>query len=73
MARPWWAGAVSFGLVSIPISVASATEDRSVHFHQVPLEDMGRVRARKVCELENEVVPPISMSRSPMKSSMRCC
>jgi DNA end-binding protein Ku len=57
MPRPLWTGAVSFGLVSIPIRVVSATEDRSVHFHQVHLEDMGRVRTRKVCEIEDKVVP----------------
>ncbi|WP_326770915.1 Ku protein (plasmid) [Streptomyces sp. NBC_01591] len=57
MPRPLWTGAVSFGLVSIPIKVVSATEDRSVHFHQVHLEDMGRVRTRKVCSIEDEVVP----------------
>ncbi|MFJ8856351.1 Ku protein [Streptomyces sp. NPDC102437] len=43
--------------MTIPIKVVSATEDRSVHFHQVHLEDMGRVRTRKVCEIEDEVVP----------------
>ncbi|MFB7214078.1 Ku protein [Streptomyces sp. NPDC056255] len=57
MPRPLWTGAVSFGLVSIPIKVVSATEDRSVHFHQVHLEDMGRVRTRKVCSIDGEVVP----------------
>ncbi|WP_326770834.1 Ku protein (plasmid) [Streptomyces sp. NBC_01591] len=57
MPRPLWTGAVSFGLVSIPIKVVSATEDRSVHFHQVHLEDMGRVRTRKICSIEDEVVP----------------
>lgn len=57
MPRPLWTGAISFGLVSIPIKVISATEDRSVHFHQVHLEDMGRVRTRKVCSIEDEVVP----------------
>ncbi|MGW2089746.1 non-homologous end joining protein Ku [Streptomyces sp. NPDC001880] len=58
MPRPLWTGAISFGLVTIPIKVVSATEDRSVHFHQVHLEDMGRVRTRKVCSIEDEVVPP---------------
>lgn len=55
--RPLWTGAISFGLVTIPIKVVSATEDRSVHFHQVHLEDMGRVRTRKVCSIDDEVVP----------------
>ncbi|MFE7046010.1 Ku protein, partial [Streptomyces atratus] len=58
MPRPLWTGAISFGLVTIPIKVVSATQDRSVHFHQVHLEDMGRVRTRKVCSIDDEVVPP---------------
>lgn len=49
-----WSGAISFGLVTIPIRVSSATEDHSIHFHQVHLEDMARVRTRKVCELDGE-------------------
>ncbi|WP_406384958.1 Ku protein [Streptomyces sp. NBC_01618] len=57
MPRPLWTGAISFGLVTIPVKIISATEDRSVRFHQVHLKDMGRVRTRKVCELDDEVVP----------------
>ncbi|MFE7041742.1 Ku protein [Streptomyces atratus] len=57
MPRPLWTGAISFGLVTIPIKIISATEDRSIRFLQVHLEDMGRVRTRKVCELDDEVVP----------------
>ncbi|WP_371799034.1 Ku protein [Streptomyces sp. NBC_01707] len=52
-----WSGAISFGLVTIPIKVVGATEDHSIRFHQVHLEDMGRVRTRKVCEIDGEVVP----------------
>ncbi|MEE1735202.1 Ku protein [Streptomyces sp. BE147] len=57
MPRPLWTGAISFGLVTIPIKVVSATEDRVIHFHQVHLEDMGRVRTRKICDIDGEVVP----------------
>lgn len=57
MPRPLWTGAISFGLVTIPVKIISATEDRSVRFHQVHLKDCGRVRTRKVCELDDEVVP----------------
>ncbi len=53
MPRTTWSGAISFGLVTVPIHVQSATEDHLIHFHQYHLEDMGRVRNRKVCELEN--------------------
>lgn len=56
MPRPLWTGAISFGLVTIPVKIISATEDRSVRFHQVHLKDGGRVRTRKVCELDDEVV-----------------
>ncbi|MFI0020061.1 non-homologous end joining protein Ku [Streptomyces griseus] len=56
MPRPLWAGAISFGLVTIPVKIVSATEDHDVHFHQVHLADMGRVRTRKVCEIDGEVV-----------------
>ncbi|MFD5814807.1 Ku protein [Streptomyces sp. NPDC127038] len=56
MPRTIWSGAISFGLVTVPIHVVSATEDHSVHFHRVHLADMGRVRTRKVCELEDREV-----------------
>ncbi|MFD7857863.1 Ku protein [Streptomyces microflavus] len=56
MPRPLWAGAISFGLVTIPVKIVSAIEDHDVHFHRVHLTDMGRVRTRKVCELDGQVV-----------------
>jgi DNA end-binding protein Ku len=51
-----WSGAISFGLVTVPIHVQSATENHSIQFHQYHLEDMGRVRVKKVCELEDREV-----------------
>ncbi|MFF7764297.1 non-homologous end joining protein Ku [Streptomyces griseorubiginosus] len=57
MPRTIWSGAISFGLVTIPIHVASATENHSIQFHQYHLEDMGRVRVRKVCDLEGREIP----------------
>jgi DNA end-binding protein Ku len=56
MPRTIWSGAISFGLVTVPIHAASATENHSIQFHQYHLEDMGRVRTRKVCELEDREV-----------------
>ncbi|MET7386191.1 Ku protein [Streptomyces sp. NPDC005529] len=56
MPRTVWSGAISFGLVTVPIQVVSATEDHSIRFHQVHLEDMSRVRVRKVCEIEDREV-----------------
>jgi DNA end-binding protein Ku len=57
MPRTIWSGAISFGLVTIPIHVASATENHSIQFHQYHLEDMGRVRVRKICDLEDREIP----------------
>ncbi|MFI1700682.1 Ku protein [Streptomyces bobili] len=56
MPRTIWSGAISFGLVTVPINVVSATEDHSIRFHQYHLEDGGRIRTRKVCELEDREV-----------------
>ncbi|WP_405694507.1 Ku protein [Streptomyces sp. NBC_01185] len=56
MPRPLWTGAISFGLVTIPIKVVSATENHSISFHQYHQEDMGRIRTRKVCEIDGEVL-----------------
>jgi DNA end-binding protein Ku len=56
MPRTIWSGAISFGLVTVPIHVVSATEDHSVRFHQYHLEDMARVRVRKYCEIEDREV-----------------
>ncbi|GGW73757.1 non-homologous end joining protein Ku [Streptomyces xantholiticus] len=54
MPRPIWSGAISFGLVTIPIKVVPATENHSISFRQVHLEDGGRIRYRKVCELDGK-------------------
>ncbi|NGO43460.1 Ku protein [Streptomyces sp. YC419] len=54
--RSIWNGAISFGLVSIPIKLVNATEHHSVSFRQIHTEDGGRIRYRKVCELEEREV-----------------
>ncbi|MDJ0462245.1 Ku protein [Streptomyces sp. H27-C3] len=55
--RSIWNGAISFGLVSIPIKLVNATENHSISFRQIHTTDGGRVRYRKVCELEGEEIP----------------
>ncbi|MGW0772666.1 non-homologous end joining protein Ku [Streptomyces sp. NPDC002835] len=54
--RSIWNGAISFGLVSIPIKLVNATENHSVSFRQIHAADGGRIRYRKVCELEEKEV-----------------
>ncbi|HEY3263973.1 MAG TPA: Ku protein, partial [Actinomycetota bacterium] len=54
--RSMWKGAISFGLVTIPVSVYPATEEKSVRFNQLHDEDMGRIRYKRVCEIDGEEV-----------------
>ncbi|MFH9745667.1 Ku protein [Streptomyces anulatus] len=54
--RSIWNGAISFGLVSIPVKLVNATENHSISFRQIHLADGGRIRYRKVCELDEEEV-----------------
>jgi DNA end-binding protein Ku len=56
LVRSIWNGAISFGLVSIPIKLVNATESHSISFRQIHTEDGGRIRYRKVCELEDREV-----------------
>lgn len=59
-----WSGAISFGLVTIPIRVTAATEDHSVSFRQIHSEDMGRVRYRKTCELDGRVLTETEIGKA---------
>jgi DNA end-binding protein Ku len=54
--RSIWKGALSFGLVSIPVKMYSATQSNDVAFHQVHAADGGRIRYKRVCELDGEEV-----------------
>ncbi|MFJ3232688.1 Ku protein [Streptomyces sp. NPDC086787] len=54
--RSIWNGAISFGLVSIPIKLVNATESHSISFRQIHTEDGGRIRYRKFCEVEDREV-----------------
>ncbi|MEU9398199.1 Ku protein [Streptomyces sp. SID4985] len=62
--RSIWNGAISFGLVSIPIKVVNATESHAVSFRQVHTEDNGRIRYRKVCELEDREVDQAEIGKA---------
>ncbi|MRJ75508.1 Ku protein [Aeromicrobium sp. SMF47] len=54
--RSIWKGAISFGLVSVPVKVYSATESHDVPLHQVHSKDGGRIRYQRRCEVCGEVV-----------------
>ena len=51
-----WKGAISFGLVTIPVRVYGATEAKSLRFHQLHEPDGGRIRYKRVCSVDGEEV-----------------
>ncbi|MBI4260841.1 MAG: Ku protein [Actinobacteria bacterium] len=55
--RTMWKGAISFGLVSIPIRMYPATEEKTLRFNQLHEEDGGRIRYKRVCAVDGEEVP----------------
>ena len=55
--RAIWKGAVSFGLVNVPVRLFSATENHDVQFRQVHEKDGGRIRYKRVCAIDGEEVP----------------
>ncbi len=61
--RVMWKGAILFGLVSIPVGLYPATEERSVAFHQLHDKDHSRIRYRRFCALEEKEVPPDEIVR----------
>ncbi|WP_324611180.1 Ku protein [Streptomyces sp. WM4235] len=50
MARPVWAGNLSFGLVSLPVSLYTATDSHTIHFQQLQRGTSDRIRNRRVNE-----------------------
>ncbi|MGL5864270.1 MAG: Ku protein [Dermatophilaceae bacterium] len=54
--RAIWKGAVSFGLVNVPVRLYSATENHDVQFRQVHREDGGRIKYRRFCSVDGEEV-----------------
>src|SRR5215831_7193928 len=57
MPRPIWSGAISFGLVSIPVKLFNAVQRKSVSFNQLDSRDNQRIRYRKVNAESGEEVP----------------
>ncbi|TVT15133.1 Ku protein [Amycolatopsis rhizosphaerae] len=55
--RSMWKGSVSFGLVTIPIHLYAATENKNVSLRQVHESDGGRIQYKRFCSVENVEVP----------------
>ena len=56
MPRAMWSGAVSFGLVNVPVKMVTATSPKDVRFHQLHNADGGRINQRRVCSVDGEEV-----------------
>ena len=56
MPQSIWKGAISFGLVSIPVRLFSATEEKDISFRQVHRDDGGRIRYKRTCSVDGEEV-----------------
>src|SRR5260221_13954979 len=57
MPRSIWSGTIGFGLVSVPVSLMTATRSRDVRFHQLEEGTGARIRYRKVSDATGEEVP----------------
>ena len=47
--RPLWKGAITFGLISIPVRLYSAVQEKSLKFHLMHSDDGGRIKYERVC------------------------
>lgn len=56
MARSMWTGAISFGLVNIPVRMFSAVRPQDVHFHMLHDADGVRIKQKRVCPADGEEV-----------------
>jgi DNA end-binding protein Ku len=57
MPRSIWNGTITFGLVNVPVKLYSATESKTVHFHEVHARDGAKIEHRRVCPKEDKEVP----------------
>ena len=56
MARSIWSGAISFGLVNVPVKLYNAVQRKNIQFNQLHAADHGRIQQRRVCSLDGEEV-----------------
>ncbi len=57
MPRAIWTGAISFGLVSVPVKLYAAVSTKGVHFHQLHAADGVRIQQKRICPADGEEVP----------------
>jgi DNA end-binding protein Ku len=57
MARAIWSGALTFGLVNVPVKLFTAVSQQEVRFHMLHAKDGSRIRMKRFCEAEDREVP----------------
>ena len=57
MARSIWSGAISFGLVNVPVKVFTAVRKKDVRFHQLHEKDGARIQQKRFCSKEDKEIP----------------
>lgn len=57
MARSIWKGAISFGLVNVPVKLYSAVQKKTVRFNQLHAADGVRIQQKRICPADGEEVP----------------
>ncbi|MBA2566616.1 MAG: Ku protein [Thermoleophilaceae bacterium] len=57
MPRAIWSGAISFGLVNVPVKLYSAVSRKTVRFHQLHDKDRVRIQQKRICPEDGEEVP----------------
>lgn len=57
MAKSIWNGTITFGMVNVPVKLYSATESKTVHFHEVHARDGAKIEHRRICSKEDKEVP----------------
>ena len=57
MPRAIWSGAITFGLVNVPVRMYSAISEHKLHFHWVHKQDESPIGYQKICKLEDKPVP----------------
>jgi DNA end-binding protein Ku len=64
MPRSIWKGVITFGMVSIPVRLFPATEDKDIRFHLLHEKDHSRIRFKRFCSKEEEEVPSEEIARA---------
>jgi DNA end-binding protein Ku len=55
--RSIWKGAITFGLITIPVGLYTAIEEKDFRFNQLHAKDNGRIKYKRVCSVCGEEVP----------------